>query len=51
MPLGECSLSVDDLARAEEIFLTSSLGIRPVTDFEHLSLPVGSLAMRLMEEL
>jgi branched-chain amino acid aminotransferase len=51
MPLGECSLSVDDLARAEEIFLTSSLGIRPVTAFEHLSLPLGSLAMRLMEEL
>ena len=51
MPLGECSLSVDDLARADEIFLTSSLGIRPVTLFEHLSLPVGPVATRLMEEL
>jgi branched-chain amino acid aminotransferase len=51
VPLGECSLSVDDLARADEIFLTSSLGIRPVTLFEHLSLPVGPVATRLMEEL
>ena len=51
MPLGECSLSVDDLARAGEIFLTSSLGIRPVVAFEHLQLPVGPIATRLMEEL
>lgn len=51
MPLGECSLSVDDLARASEIFLTSSLGIRPVTIFEHLSLPIGPMALRLMTEL
>jgi branched-chain amino acid aminotransferase len=51
MPLGECSLSVDDLARAGEIFLTSSLGIRPVAAFEHLPLPVGPVATRLMEEL
>jgi branched-chain amino acid aminotransferase len=51
LPLGECSLSVDDLARADEIFLTSSLGIRPVTDFEHIQLPVGPTTVRLMREL
>jgi branched-chain amino acid aminotransferase len=51
MPLGECSLSVDDLARAGEIFLTSSLGIRPVVVFEHLPLPIGPVTTRLMEEL
>jgi len=51
LPLGECSLSVDDLARAGEIFLTSSLGIRPVTGFETLQLPVGPIATRLMAEL
>jgi branched-chain amino acid aminotransferase len=51
LPLGECSLSVDDLARAGEIFLTSSLGIRPVTAFENLELPVGPIATRLIEEL
>jgi branched-chain amino acid aminotransferase len=51
LPLGECSLSVDDLARAGEIFLTSSLGIRPVTVFEHIQLPVGPTATRLMQEL
>lgn len=51
LPLGECSLSVDDLARAGEIFLTSSLGIRPVTGFEAKPLPVGPIATRLMEEI
>ncbi len=51
MPLGECSLAVDDLARAKEIFLTSSLGIRPVVAFETVPLPVGPVATRLMEEL
>jgi branched-chain amino acid aminotransferase len=51
LPLGECSLSVDDLARAGEIFLTSSLGIRPVIRFESFDLPVGPIATRLMEEL
>src|SRR5258708_37986919 len=51
LPLGECSLSVDDLARAGEIFLTSSLGIRPVTVFEHLPLPVGPEAPRLLIDL
>jgi branched-chain amino acid aminotransferase len=51
MPLGECSLSVDDLARAGEIFLTSSLGIQPVTLFEHIELPVGQVATRLMADL
>ena len=51
MPLGECSLSVDDLARSSEIFLTSSLGIRPVITFEHLPLAIGPLTTRLMAEL
>ncbi|HEX4508040.1 MAG TPA: aminotransferase class IV [Alphaproteobacteria bacterium] len=51
LPLGECSLSVDDLARAGEIFLTSSLGIRPVVRFETVDLPVGPIASRLIEEL
>ncbi len=51
LPLGECSLSVDDLARAGEIFLTSSLGIRPVTAFESMQLPLGPTAARLMEEI
>lgn len=51
LPLGECSLSVDDLARASEIFLTSSLGIRPVTGLENLEFPIGPIATRLIEEL
>jgi len=51
MPLGECSLSVDDLARAKEIFLTSSLGIRPVVAFETIELPVGPVTTQLMSDL
>ena len=51
MPLGECSLSADDLIRADEIFLTSSLGIRPVIAFEERSLPVGPVAKQLIAEL
>jgi branched-chain amino acid aminotransferase len=51
IPLGECSLSIDDLARADEIFLTSSLGIRPIIVFEHIELPAGPVATRLIEEL
>jgi branched-chain amino acid aminotransferase len=51
VPLGECSLSVDDLARAKEIFLTSSLGIRPVIAFEGIEFPVGPIATQLMAEL
>jgi branched-chain amino acid aminotransferase len=51
MPLGECSLSADDLIRADEIFLSSSLGIRPVVAFEDRALPVGPVAARLIEEL
>jgi branched-chain amino acid aminotransferase len=51
LPIGECSLSVDDLARAGEIFLTSSLGVRPVIAFEGIDLPVGSIASRLILEL
>jgi branched-chain amino acid aminotransferase len=50
-PLGECSLSVDDLNRASEIFLTSSLGIRPVTAFDGRALSVGPVATRLANEL
>ncbi|MDB5396002.1 MAG: pabC [Rhodospirillales bacterium] len=50
-PLGECSLSADDLSRASEIFLTSSLGIRPVVAFDGRALPVGPVAARLAAEL
>ena len=50
-PLGECSLSADDLLRADEIFLTSSLGIRPVVAFEDRTLPPGPVASRLIAEL
>lgn len=51
MPVGECSLSVDDLVRAEEIFLTSSLGIRPVVALDGKARPIGPVAQRLMAEL
>jgi branched-chain amino acid aminotransferase len=51
MPLGECSLSADDLSRADEIFLTSSLGIRPVIAFEDRILFEGPVASRLKAEL
>lgn len=51
MPLGECSLSTDDFSRAKEIFLTSSLGIRPVVLFDERALPVGPIATRLIAEL
>jgi branched-chain amino acid aminotransferase len=50
-PLGECSLSADDLSRASEIFLTSSLGIRPVVTFDGRTLPAGPMAARLASEL
>jgi branched-chain amino acid aminotransferase len=50
-PLGECSLSIDDLSRASEIFLTSSLGIRPIVEFDDRILPVGPVATRLAAEL
>jgi branched-chain amino acid aminotransferase len=50
-PLGECSLSVEDLRRASEIFLTSSLGIRPVVTFDEKAFPVGPVATRLAAEL
>jgi branched-chain amino acid aminotransferase len=51
LPLGECSLSVEDLSRASEIFLTSSLGIRPVVTFDEQTFPVGPVATRLAAEL
>ena len=50
-PLGECSLSADDLSRASELFLTSSLGIRPIVAFDGRSFPVGPVATRLASEL
>jgi len=47
----ERTLSAADLDRAEEIFLTSSLGIRPVISLEGRPLPVGPLATRLAGEI
>jgi branched-chain amino acid aminotransferase len=51
MALGECSLSVDDLSRASELFLTSSLCIRPIVEFDGRTLASGPVAKRLAAEL
>jgi 4-amino-4-deoxychorismate lyase len=48
----ECVLNAEDLARAEEIFLTNALiGIRPVRELAGRTLPAGTLTPRLQELL
>ena len=41
---GEQSLTPEDLARAEEVFLTNSLGVRSVVDLDGCALPEGPIA-------
>lgn len=52
VPARECALSAQDLAAAEELFLTNALiGIRPVRELEGAALPLGPLTRRLRAEL
>jgi 4-amino-4-deoxychorismate lyase len=52
VPVRECALSAQDLAAAEELFLTNALiGIRPVRELEGAALPLGPLTRRLRAEL
>jgi branched-subunit amino acid aminotransferase/4-amino-4-deoxychorismate lyase len=47
-----CALDLEDLNRAEELFLTSALtGIRPVVEVAGRRLAIGTLTRRLQEAL
>ncbi len=47
----ERSLQPSDLTTAQEVFLTSSLGIRPVVALEGTIFPVGPVCTGLLEEI
>ncbi len=48
LPVSITGLSVDDMMRAQEIFLCNSLiGLWPVRQLEELSLPVGQITRRI----
>lgn len=51
MPVEERSLTPEDLAGASELFLTTSLGIRPLVGLGERVLAIGSIAMKLIEIL
>ena len=52
LPVEERVLSTDNLARAEEVFLTSAvIGIRPVRQIAERTLTPGALTRRLQERL
>jgi len=50
--LKKCTLRAEDLAAAEEVFLTSALiGVRPVRELAGRALAVGPVTRRLQQEL
>ncbi len=51
VPVEERSLMPEDLAGASELFLTTSLGIRPLVGLGERVLAIGSIAMKLIEIL
>ncbi len=50
LPVVERPLLPEDLERAEEIFLTSALGIRPVIALDRRAMAAGPVAARLAKE-
>ena len=52
IPAAECVLDAQDLARAQELFLTSALtGIRPVRELDGVRLAAGPVTRRLQAHL
>jgi branched-chain amino acid aminotransferase len=51
MPVEERSLTPEDLAGASELFLTTSLGIRPLVGLGARTVPVGPVATELIAAL
>jgi 4-amino-4-deoxychorismate lyase len=48
-PVRECSLSLDDVRHADEIFLTNSvIGVWPVRELDTLAKPIGPVTRRIV---